>query len=571
LITFRENGDGRIRAVVSSVVPSKLAALASTLSNNGFRKSGNDHCGAVECLPNVLEALEGMGEPFDLEQIAGFLKSEIAKCNERYAATIERIERLEKVAGIRLWDYQVQDVLKMSEARASLNASGCGLGKTCECLFTLPSVAMIEGVVSPDAPRVLVVCPTAAFSAWRTQTTQWRPDLTVTVLKGTQSFRIPLPGEMLVVSYDSLPHLKSECLPGKDLDEYYRDIKGNVYLIGDEVHYCKSFKASRTRRFRSLSLAVLRKGGVSIGLTGTPIVNKPNDLWCLLQNHNLTKETFGSWDSYCDVMGGYKNRFGGYEWGAARSECNELLAKVMIRNTLEEVFPDMPSKIKEPHWIDLEDEVLRAKLDEIWSEVEHLSSDEIMERLQDTSFASLTRVREKLAGFKLAATLDLIKDLEENEEPVIVVSCYKKPIEKIGKRKGWRYITGDVSADDREEIVRELDAGVLKGVALTARAAGLSLNLQKAHRMIIIDRDVTEAANTQVEGRIHRIGQLHPCLYTYIMVNHPWEQRVNEILEEKMGLKDAMIEPIKDAKNRRVRKSELLSQVLARYAPSTPF
>ena len=165
MITFRENGDGRIRAVISSVVPSKLAALASTLSNNGFRKSGSDHCGAVECLPNVLEALEGVGEPFELEQIIGFLKSEIAKCNERYAATIERIERLEKVAGIRLWDYQVQDVLKMSEARASLNASGCGLGKLSgalptgawsACFVTSPlrSVSLPEPRLQPK-PRTL--------------------------------------------------------------------------------------------------------------------------------------------------------------------------------------------------------------------------------------------------------------------------------------------------------------------------------------------------------------------------------------------------------------------------------
>ena len=557
-----------MRAIISSVAASKLAALASVLSNNGFRKSGNDYCGAPECLPNLLLALEGNSDPFDLVPIVPFLQSEIEKCNERYSATIERIERLESAGNVKLWNYQFNDVLKMSEAKSTLNCSAVGTGKTISVLFTLPSVAMCGNAISPEAPRVLVVCPTAAFSAWKTQTAAWRPDLTVVALKGTQSFRMPLPGEMLIVSYDSLPHLRSECLPGKDLDEYFKDIKGNVYLIGDEVHYCKSFKASRTRRFRSLSLAVLRKGGVSIGLTGTPIVNKPNDLWCLLQNHNLTKETFGSWDSYCEAMGGYKNRFGGYEWGAQRSECSELLAKVMIRNTLEEVFPDMPSKIKEPHWVDLEDAVLRSKLDEVWKEVEHLSNDEVMERLQDISFASLTRVREKLASFKLAATLELIKDLEENEEPVIVVSCYKKPIEKIGKRKGWRYITGDVSSDDREEIVKELNAGVLKGIALTSRAAGLSLNLQRAHRMIIIDRDVTEAANTQVEGRIHRIGQLHPCLYTYIMVNHPWEQRVNEILEEKMGVRDAVIEPIKSAANRRVRKSELLSQVLARYAPS---
>jgi len=568
LITFRENGDGRVRAFISSVVPSKLAALAALLSSNGFRRSGAEHCGAPECLPNIVMALDAEEHPFDLEPIVPFIHNEIRKCNESHKTTIDRVGKLEKAGGFTLWPFQFQDVLKMGEARASLNCSAPGVGKTLVSLCTLPSVARdSKGAASPDAPRALVVCPTAAFSAWKTQTANWRPDFTVEALKGTQSFRIPLPGEMLIVSYDSLPHLKSEGLPGKDLDEYYRDIKGCVYLIGDEVHYCKSFKASRTRRFRSLSLAILKKGGTSIGLTGTPIVNKPNDLWCLLQNHSLTKETFGSWDSYCDIMGGYKNKFGGYEWGAQRGECNELLAKVMIRNTLEEVFPDMPAKVKEVHWVDLEDAVLKAKLDEVWSEVEHLSQEEIMDRLHDTSFVSLSRVREKLASFKLEATLNLIKDLEENEEPMIVVSCYKKPVEKIGKRKGWRYITGDVSAEDREEIVKELDAGILKGVALTARAAGLSLNLQRAHRMIIIDRDVTVAMNTQVEGRIYRIGQQHPCLYTYILVSHPWEQRLNEILEEKGNHNDGIIEPIKSAENRRVRKSELLSQILSRYAP----
>ena len=567
MIIFNENGDGRVRATLDGIIPSKLAFLSSQIVACGFRRNGFAFVGTPECLPNLLESFIASGDSFDISAIVPFLSNEIQKGNDKYSKTIERIANLEKAGNVKLWDYQFQDVLKMSEAKATLNCSSVGTGKTISVLFTIPSsLRSSGGIASEDSPRVLIVCPTAAFSAWKTQASQWRPDLSVVALKGSHSFRIPLPGEMVIVSYDSLPHLKSESMPGKDLDEFYRDIKGNCYIIGDEVHYVKSFKASRTRRFRSLSLAFMRKGGVSIGLTGTPIVNKPNDLWCLLQNHNLTKETFGSWDNYCDVMGGFKNRFGGYEWGARRSECNELLAKVVIRNTLEEVFPDMPAKIKEPHYVDLEDAVLKSNLDDIWKDAQHYSQTELMEKLHDISFTSLTKVREKLANFKLAATLELIKDLEENEEPMIVVSCYKKPIEKIGKRKGWRYITGDVSGEDREQIVEELNAGKLKGVALTARAAGLSLNLQVAHRMIIIDRDVTVATNTQVEGRIHRIGQKRPCVYTYVLVDHPWEQRVNEILEEKGGHTDSMIEPIREAENRRVRKSEILSQVLTKYS-----
>ena len=234
----------------------------------------------------------------------------------------------------------------------------------------------------------------------------------------------------------------------------------------------------------------------------------------------------------------------------------------MIRNTLEDVFPEMPSKVRDNYYVDLEDTLLKNKLDELWEDLSYLSTNEIITMISNPTFETLSKVRAKLSDLKTEAAIDLVTEYEEYGEPIIVVSSFKRPVQTLGKRKGWKCITGEIPAAERLKIEEEFQQGKLKGLAMTIRSSGVSLNLQNSSRMIFIDRDYTVANNIQTEGRIHRMGQTKPCYYHFILLNHPMEYRIHEILEEKQAMSDSILEPIKKAPNRGLSKGQLLEELI---------
>ncbi len=538
-IDFKSN---KVTLNISDIHPAQEYLLKKVIKSSGFRSNS----GTIECVKPLIHSLTTLGFKYCLSSVFVRHCTEVIKeCRDREKVTLEKVERLERDHGFKLYPFQVDNVTRMCQSRSILNCGEPGTGKTIQSLMTLPG-----GVDNSPSPGCLVLGPRASLNAWRKEIGSRRPDLTLTSQKGSQSFRWPVQNEVIFLTYDSLLPLKSEAIPDSlDLESFYPKLKEPIYLIADEVHFCKSFKTARTKRFRSLATAVLKKNGNIIGLTGTPLVNKPIEFWCVLQNLGLAKETFGDWDSFAECMGGSKNRYGGWQWNSdlQSPSIHDILSRCVIRNKLEDVFPEMPSKVKDNFYVDLEDTILKNNLDELWEDLRHLSNDEIIDMISNPTFTTFSKVRSKLSDLKIQSAIDLISEYEEYGEPILVVSSYKKPVQTIGKRKGWKCITGDISASERLSIEQEFQDGKLRGLAMTIRSSGVSLNLQNASRMIFIDRDYTVANNMQAEGRIYRIGQTKPCYYHYLLINHPMEYRINEILEEKQAMVDTILEPIKNA------------------------
>lgn len=558
-IDFKSN---KVTLNISGIHPSQDQLLRKVIKNSGFRSNS----GTIECVKPLIQNLTSYTFKYCLSP--AFVKhctEVITECKERENLTLEKIEALETAQNFKLFPFQVNNVLRMCQARSILNCGDPGTGKTIQSLMTLP------GGIGDNShtPGCLVLGPRASLNAWRKEISSRRPDLTLTSQKGSQSFRWPTQNEVIFLTYDSLLPLKSEAVKDSlDLDSFYTKLKEPIYLIADEVHFCKSFKTSRTKRFRSLATAVLKHGGNVIGLTGTPLVNKPVEFWCILQNLGLAKETFGDWDSFAECMGGSKNRYGGWQWNSDLQSptIHDILSRCVIRNKIEDVFPEMPSILRDNFYVDLEDTMLQHNLDELWQDLSHLSNDEILEMISNPTFETFSKIRAKLSDLKVQATIDIITEYEEYGEPLIVVSSYKKPVQTIGKRKGWRCITGSVSQEERMAIEQDFQSGKLKGLAMTIRSSGVSLNLQNSSRMIFIDRDYTVANNRQTEGRIYRIGQTKPCYYHYVLINHPLEYRINEILEEKQAMIDTILEPIKNApESSRNSKRQLLEEIILDY------
>lgn len=493
---------------------------------------------ALERVPAVIEALRKDGfEPRvhpDLEQAllahARTMRADVQLAQGR----IELVGAQLAKSGLSLFPFQAIGVQWLAPRRSALLCDDPGLGKTIQLL-----TAAAHG-----AP-LIAVAPAVAKGVWLREATRWRPDLTPYVLSGRGSFRVPLPGDLVILNPDILPALEQQDDDG-DLVKLqpFKDLLPGTQLLVDECHAFKNGKALRTQRLRALAKAVWKANGKVWGATGTPLMNRPEELASLLTTFGLFQECFGTWTRYLRVMNGNKRQWGGYEWGQPQPAAIEGIRRVMLRRRREEVLPDLPTKLYE--YIDVElDAAGMAAIERARQLLQEAGVDLSQAILESKSlggaFEELSRLRKQLASCMLPHVLDMLPEYEDAGEPVLVFSAHRAPIDALGKRPGWAVITGDTPASERTRIEEAFQQGILKGLAGTIEAAGVAITLTRAHQAIFIDREWTPALNQQAEDRICRIGQSRGVVIKVLNVPDTIYEDINALLIAKQRTIDSTV------------------------------
>lgn len=483
------------------------------------------------------------------------------------------IDELLRARGLALFPFQGQGVSWLAPRDRAILGDDMGLGKTIQALAALPERA-----------PVLVVGPAVAKGVWARECARWRPDLTVTVLEGRGSFRWPAPGEMVVTNYDITPDLdvmtaearklcedslkeyRANAQDGRLSDERRAELTADreaalaeddqhrafiaacpagLCVIADEFHAVKGSpkKVARARRFKAIADAAFDVGkGRVWGLTATPILNRPPELWNLLSLIRGQKIVFGSYPNFKRLCGGSDNGWG-TTWsagGISASEVGPKLREVMLRRMKVDVLDQLPAKTVEIVDVSLDAATLR-QLDKIEAElaaqgIDLVAALKAAASNQSIAFEQIARARALLATAKAAAAMEMADELEEAGEPCIVFSAHRAPIDVLAKREGWATITGDTPPAERTKIEERFQRGELRGVAGTIKASGVAITLTRANQVIFVDSEWTPKLNEQAEDRAYRIGQARAVQIRYLRANHKIDQRVFELCEVKRGI-----------------------------------
>ena len=428
--------------------------------------------------------------------------------------------------GLSLYGFQEVGARFLARRRKALLGDQMGLGKTVQALVALPRAA-----------AAVVICPAAVKHVWTSETRRWRKDLTPVILRGRGSFRWPRAGEVVITNYDVLP----DALPATGL-------QAGTVLISDEAHRLKDRKTLQTRRFRALSEAARVAGGKVWLLTGTPMLNRPPELWTVLESADLARDAFGSWTGFCRAFHAYRGAYG-MEWGAPDSTVPARLVSVGLFRRREDVLPDLPLKTYrnisvngiDPRTAAICDAAVRAMEVAGVDLAEEVQTAEAF-RLDGPTFEEISRARAALAAAKVPALLEIVEEYEDAGEPVVVFSAHRAPVDVLGNRTGWGLITGDQSSEERTAAVEAFQAGRLRGLACTIQAGGVGLTLTKAAHVLFVDRAWTPALNVQAEDRVCRIGQTRGVVVTTLVAAHALDERVTEVLLEKERLIAATID-----------------------------
>ena len=172
--------------------------------------------------------------------------------------------------GGELRPFQRAGVAYVLQARRTFLADEQGLGKTVQALAALEA---------DDAYPAVIVCPAGLKLNWLREIERWLPHRSVHVINGTGV--APMEAEITVLNYE-IVHAHRVRL----------QLRRPKALVLDESHYVKNPRAKRTQAVRRLAEA-LPEGALKLALTGTPVMNHPDELIAQLRILGRLQE-FGS-------------------------------------------------------------------------------------------------------------------------------------------------------------------------------------------------------------------------------------------------------------------------------------
>lgn len=408
----------------------------------------------------------------------------------------------------RLRPYQIEGVEKIiGLGRDVLLADEPGLGKTVQ-------VAEVINRTRPASVRV--VCPASLRLNWAGELEVWL------------TFR---PAAVEIMSYEAVVSAK-DTLAGVDL------------LVFDEAHYLKNPDAKRTRK--CLALTAKKR----LFLTGTPVVNRPMDLYPILNAMGLAASRVDYGKRYCDgflqvVKWNPRTRrpmrtVWNFSGASNVEELSALLkSKCMVRRTKAEVLSELPAKTRQVVELDIP---LSATPGAVRTAVyPDLASAGAAGAPPDVAFQDLSAVRLETALHKLPHVIAYIQDLLEEEEKLVVFAWHREVIDALaaGLPRAVK-LYGGMSDRAKDRAVRDFQTGDARVFVGQITAAGTGITLTAADTAVFAEIDWVPGNITQAEDRLHRIGQSHPVRIIHLVQAGSVDCRMVRALVAKQEVIDAV-------------------------------
>jgi SWI/SNF-related matrix-associated actin-dependent regulator 1 of chromatin subfamily A len=430
-----------------------------------------------------------------------------------YLATINALPK-----GL-LYSHQADGVAFLISKGRAILGDDMGLGKTRQ--------AIVGMQIAAPTGMILVVCPASLKLNWQREIRMVDPDAKVEVV-GVQVGRLPDP-RWVIVNYDLLAS-NAEQLHGIPWSG----------VILDEAHFIKNNSQRTSHCLKLLGVSNDARSPL-IGprqvylLTGTPITNRPKDLFNLLRcvGHPSARSFISFAKRYCDA---YRNDYGWVTTGASNlEELNLLMKEVMLRRKKDEVL-DLPPKVRS--WIPLAIESAPALNAQRSFNQWFAASD--ASRPNDRDFlARLTKVRVALHRAKHKAVEERIRDVIATGQKVIVFTAFTDGLNKHKAVFGDVCVTisGESDAKARMLAVDRFQSDQRVRLAVcNIIAGGVGITLTAATHVIFQDLDWVPANHLQAEDRAYRLGQTERVTVEYMLADGTLDVFIGDLLETKLRL-----------------------------------
>ena len=436
----------------------------------------------------------------------------------------------------RLHPYQREGVAFLVARGRAVLADDMGLGKTVQAIAAACWLQAERGL-----ERTLIVCPASLKHQWAREIRRFT-DAEVQVVQGSPSARRAQWGSgaaFTIANYE---------LVRRDLSVLQRELDPQL-LILDE--------AQRIKNWNTLTAAAIKRidSRYAFLLTGTPLENRLEDLYSLLQlidprvlgplwRFRHEHQVAGDASTPASVQG--------------LSDLRRRLSAVVLRRDRSLVADQLPACQRIRRDVPLT-ERQKELHDEATASAARLAA---IQKRRPLSFFEERRLMMFLQRARMACNaaflvdkddarrgspkLDALRELltelcVESDRKVVVFSEWERMTalaEDVvrGLGIGFARLHGGVPSGARGALLRRFTEDSACRVFLSTDAGGVGLNLQAGQVLVNLDLPFNPARLEQRIARIHRLGQPEPTRVILLVAQDSYEERVWAGIEGKREL-----------------------------------
>jgi SNF2 family DNA or RNA helicase len=408
-----------------------------------------------------------------------------------------------------------------------------GLGKTKQLID-----AVAQEIEAGTLAGALIVCPNTLKFTWAREIERHSPLPYAIFGSGKSARRVAfssLKAAFYVINYEAIA---PEVTSLRALLRFKR-----MTLVLDESHRIKTPEARVTRALHRLKGEAAKR----VIMTGTPVANKPEDLWSqlfFLDDGAALGASFAEFRrTYCTTSGGY----------VRLAELRERLNAISLRRLKDDALM-LPSKAVIPIAVGLggrQAELYHRMREELYLWVKSRTGEQVLADAENilvrllrlaqlASSPGLIDAAYKETPAKIVALDELLKDVFARgpRQKAIVWTSFVGNITMLAERYAYyRPVTfyGEMTTEERERAIRAFTEDRAVRLFIGNPAAGREgLTLTTANVAVYLDRTFNLVDYLQSQDRIHRISQTQDCQIFLLIATSTVDEFIEFALSQKL-------------------------------------
>ena len=429
-------------------------------------------------------------------------------------------------------------------------ADDMGCGKTPQLIAFLLHLQENEALENPT----LVICPTSVLGNWQREVKKFGPTLKVLLHHGDQrakgkAFAAAIKGKDLIIT--------SYALVFRDAKEI-QSIKWQG-LVLDEAQNIKNSDSQQSKIVRQI------EASFRIALTGTPVENRLQELWSILEFLN---------PGYLGPRNFFQRRFAipieKYGDRESLQTLRSLVRPFILRRlkTDKSIIQDLPEKQEMTVFCGLATEQATLYQQIVEKSIAELESAEGIQR-RGMILALLVRLKQlcnhpalltakqnpKALGIKsqesgkLQRLLEMLEEVVAEGDRSLIFTQFAewgkllKPHLEQHLGREVLFLYGGLKQQQREEMIDRFqhDPQGPPIMILSLKAGGTGLNLTRATHVFHYDRWWNPAVENQATDRVFRIGQTRNVQVHKFVCTGTLEEKIHDMIESKKALAEQVV------------------------------
>jgi SWI/SNF-related matrix-associated actin-dependent regulator 1 of chromatin subfamily A len=381
---------------------------------------------------------------------------------------------------MQLFPHQQEAKLFLLSRRRAILADQPRVGKT------LPTAA-----AALENLPALIVCPAIAKTVWESAFAKLAPNVLVHVVNGKRGASEVNSADITIINYDVLQYAQT------DLDRYNT-------LVLDECHRIKNPKAQRTKA----AMLAMKKISFVYALSGTPIPNRPIELWPILHGLGIYR---GGWYDFAARYAKLWNAPWGLDTSGASNlpELKDMMKPHVMRRKKETIFKDYRDPQVSLITFDLANDKREQSFD----------ADALMANPNALlAFEGLAEIMREAGMRKVKAASEFIDDLLQAGDPVVVFAHHKDVVAELEKLLMVHKpvtVVGDTTRAKRDKAIADFQSGQTKCIIGNIAAMSEGVDLSAADTIVFVECTWSTSALEQASSRVENINKsgIPPVIY----------------------------------------------------------